>query len=267
LDELVKIVDDPPAAVSQKMSCLVLEHGAADGPANMALDEALLEMVAAGLGAVFVRTYVWTTPTLSLGYFQNLDQVRADSRFQSVPLVRRLTGGGAIWHHHELTYALVVPAGHPLARPSTGLYKVVHGAIIEGLVAVGIPAARRGESHQMVVRDQRRPLLCFTDRDPEDIVTKGVKIVGSAQRRRHGAVLQHGSLMLARSSRTPELLGVNDVAGQSVGHRDWADRLVNRIVNAMGLEPRAADIPAEATARAAELEAARYCNPAWLALR
>ncbi len=49
--------------------------------------------------------------------------------FQSVPLVRRLTGGGAIWHHHEVTYALVVPADHPLARPSTGLYQAVHAAI------------------------------------------------------------------------------------------------------------------------------------------
>jgi lipoate-protein ligase A len=116
------------------MSCLVLEHREADGPANMALDEALLDVVAAGLGAAFVRTYGWTTPTLSLGYFQHLDQARADSRFQSVPVVRRLTGGGAIWHHHELTYALVVPAGHPLVRPSTDLYAAVHGAIVEAMV-------------------------------------------------------------------------------------------------------------------------------------
>jgi lipoate-protein ligase A len=267
LNESVKVVDDRPAAVPEKMSCLVLAHQAADGPKNMALDEALLETVAAGLGAAFVRTYGWTTPTLSLGYFQNLDQVRADSRFRSAPLVRRLTGGGAIWHHHELTYALVIPSSHPLVRPSTGLYTAAHGAIVEALLELGIPAARRGESRQMVVRDQRRPLLCFTDPDPEDIVTKGVKIVGSAQRRRGGAVLQHGSLLLARSSRTPELLGVSDVAGESAGHHDWADRLVKRIVNALGLEPVAADIPAKVAARAAELEVARYRNPAWIALR
>ena len=267
MNESVKIVDDPPAALSQKTPCLVLEHRAADGPANMALDEALLEMVAAGHGVACVRTYVWTTPTLSLGYFQNLEQVRADSRFQSVPLVRRLTGGGAIWHHHELTYALVVPAGHPLVRPSTRLYNAVHGAMVEALLELGIPAVRRGESRQTIVGDQKRPLLCFTDRDPEDIVTKGVKIVGSAQRRRGGAVLQHGSLLLARSCRTPELLGVSDVAGESAGHHDWADRIVKRIINALELEPRAADIPARVAARAAELDVARYRNPAWIALR
>jgi lipoyl(octanoyl) transferase len=267
LDESVKIVDDRPARDSQKMSCLVLEHRAADGPANMALDEALLEMVAAGLGAAFVRTYAWTIPTLSLGYFQNLAQVHADPRFQSVPLVRRLTGGGAIWHHHEITYALVVPAAHPLARPSTGLYNAVHGAIVEAILELGISAARRGEFRQMVVGDRRRPFLCFTDPDPEDIVTKGVKIVGSAQRRHGGAVLQHGSFLLARSYRTPELLGVCDVAGESAGHHDWAERIVKRIVNGLDLEPHAADIPAKVAARAAELEVARYRNPAWIALR
>ena len=249
------------------MACLVIEHRAADGPANMALDEALLEMVATGPGTAFVRTYAWTIPTLSLGYFQKLDQARADLRFQSVPLVRRLTGGGAIWHHHELTYALAVPARHPLARPSTGLYNVVHGAIIEFLTELGIKASRRGESGQMVARDQRRPLLCFTDPDPEDIVTKGVKIVGSAQRRRQGAVLQHGSLLLSRSSRTPELFGVSDVAGESAGHHDWSDRLVKRIVDALGLELRLADIPAKAAAFAAELEMSRYRNSDWIALR
>ena len=122
-NQSVQIVNVAATAVSEKMTCLVLGHQTADGPANMAFDEALLETVSAGLGTALLRTYGWTTPTLSLGYFQNLDEVQADSRFQSVPMVRRLTGGGAIWHHHELTYALVVPADHPLVRPSTGLYQ------------------------------------------------------------------------------------------------------------------------------------------------
>jgi lipoate-protein ligase A len=233
----------------------------------MALDEALLEWVACGAGASCLRTYGWTTPTLSLGYFQRLVDVRADPRFQAVPLVRRVTGGGAIWHHHEVTYALVVSANHPLARPSTGLYHTVHGAIADALCAAGIAAARRGGDGGSGYGDRERPLLCFTDTDPEDIVTAGVKIVGSAQRRRGGAVLQHGSLLLARSSRTPELLGVCDVADESARNHDWSNRLLGCIPSALGLRRVDSQVPVSARDRARELEAARYQNPEWTGLR
>ena len=127
------------AGLADGMQCHVLPHETANGPVNMALDEALLERVAGGAGTAFLRTYGWTTPTLSLGYFQRLTEVQADPRFRSVPLVRRLTGGGAIWHHHEVTYALVVAANHPLAHPSTGLYEAVHAAIADALSERGSP--------------------------------------------------------------------------------------------------------------------------------
>jgi lipoyl(octanoyl) transferase len=260
-------VHEQTAGIAGEMQCHVLSHEAASGSANMALDEALLERVAGGVGTAYLRTYGWTTPTLSLGYFQRLADVQAEPRFQSVPLVRRLTGGGAIWHHHELTYALIVPAIHPLARPSTGLYQTVHAAIVHALWEVGISAVRRGEATRSGHIDKKRPLLCFTDTDPEDIVTDGVKVVGSAQRRRGGAVLQHGSLLLAHSSRTPELLGVCDVADESAGKHDWSDRLLTRIPSALGLRRLDAQVPAEARARALELQLVRYQNPAWTGLR
>jgi lipoyl(octanoyl) transferase len=245
----------------------VLPYEAAPGPVNMALDEALLERVASGAATAYLRTYGWTTPTLSLGYFQRLAEVQADPRFRSVPVVRRLTGGGAIWHDHEVTYSVVVAANHPLARPNTGLYQTVHVAIANALLEVGILAVRRGDTVGSGHRDHNRPFLCFTDTDPEDIVTNGVKIVGSAQRRRGGAVLQHGSLLLARSCRTPELLGVCDVADESAGNHDWSDRLLARIPLALGLRRVDVEVPAEARARASEHQRARYENPAWTGLR
>jgi lipoate-protein ligase A len=215
----------------------------------------------------YLRTYGWTTPTLSLGYFQRLTEVQADPRFQSVAMVRRLTGGGAIWHHHEVTYALIVTADHPLARPSTRLYHTVHAAIAVALVEAGISAARRGDAGRSGRGDQKRPVLCFTDAGPDDIVTNGVKIVGSAQRRRGRAVLQQGSLLLARSCRTPELIGVCDVAGESAGDHDWSERLLARIPSALGLRRLDAEVPVEAQVRASELERARYKNPAWTGRR
>jgi lipoate-protein ligase A len=249
------------------MICNVLPHLDADGPTNMALDEALLEMVAGGAPIAYLRTYGWTVPTLSLGYFQSIAEAQADPRFHQAPLVRRLTGGGAIWHDNEITYALVVPAIHPLARPNTKLYHAVHAAIAGALVDRGIAAARRGAFAMSLDVDRKRPLLCFTDPDPEDIVTKGAKIVGSAQRRRGGAVLQHGSLLLARSVVTPELSGICEVADEHASQHDWSSEIVDRIPRALGLRPVGTELTLKLRVRASELCRTRYQNHAWTGLR
>jgi len=260
-------VSASPVEFPTEITCHVLAYELGDGPANMALDEALLDFVASQDGAAFVRTYGWTSPTLSLGYFQNLAEARADPRWREVPIVRRLSGGGAIWHHHEVTYAVVVPASHPLARPSTRLYRAVHAAIADTLVDLGVRASPRGDAVDSRDCERTRPFLCFTDRNPEDIVTYGVKIVGSAQRRRRGAVLQHGSVLLARSCRTPELLGVCDVADLPAEPRDWSERMLERLPGALGVSHLAVRVPDEARGRATELERSRYRDPAWTGLR
>src|SRR4051794_39442135 len=145
----------------------------------MALDEALLEHVAERGDLAYLRAYGWSEATLSLGYFQRITEVEAEPRWQSAPRVRRATGGGAIWHDHELTYTLVLPANHPRARPHTALYQAVHAAIAGILRQQGVDAHRRGRGS---ARDgdgsSCRPFLCFTDGDPEDIVTDGFKVVG-----------------------------------------------------------------------------------------
>ena len=192
------------------MRCRIFPYESADGPANMALDEALLDAVAEDPSFALLRTYGWTEPTLSLGYFQAIAEADADPRWHGVPVVRRPTGGGAIWHHHELTYALVVPAVHPLARPAAPLYHAVHSALAALLRRHGVDAVPRGAGPPSPAAP--RPFLCFADRDPEDLVCQGAKIVGSAQRRRSGAILQHGSMLLRRSSITPEFPGVADLS-------------------------------------------------------
>jgi lipoyl(octanoyl) transferase len=233
----------------------------------MALDEVLLEAVGAGeLGAV-LRVYGWSVPTLSLGYFQRLSEVRADRRFSAVPVVRRPTGGGAIWHHHEVTYALALPESHLLARPSAALYRAVHGAISVGLVGLGIGAVRQGEVFSPGDCERSRPLLCFTDLSPEDIVFEGAKIVGSAQRRRGGAVLQHGSVLLARSTRTPELPGLCDVANVSAEPTEWSERLVEWITEGLSLFPQAAAIPDGIRLQASVRDVVRYRDRAWTEIR
>jgi lipoate-protein ligase A len=246
--------------------CRALPHEAADGPANMALDEALLDAVAENRQTAYVRTYAWTIPTLSLGYFQRLAEVRADPRWRSVPVVRRLTGGGAIWHHHELTYALILPADHPRARPHTAMYRAVHAAIAETLAEMGVPVDRRAHTapHET---DRVRPFLCFSDQDPEDLVYQGFKLVGSAQRRRSGAILQHGSILVAGSPHVPELRGCRDLAEVSRPCDDWSGRLRESILTAIGLESETIAVSNEIRARASELESAIYRTARWTGAR
>src|SRR5438132_7833883 len=96
----------------------VLPFTIADGPHNMAADEVLLESAVAGTGSL--RFYGWATATLSLGYFQPHGLRKSDDRLAKLPLVRRPTGGGALVHHHELTYALALPANLLSSPPLRG---------------------------------------------------------------------------------------------------------------------------------------------------
>ncbi|WP_435021027.1 lipoate--protein ligase family protein [Tundrisphaera sp. TA3] len=240
--------------------CRVLPHEVGHGPRQMALDEALLDAVAADPREAVIRTYSWSIPTLSLGYFQTIAEAESDPRWAGVPIVRRPTGGGALWHDREVTYALVVPGTHPSARPSSALYRAVHEAIAARLRDRGIPAARRGP---VTPTDGPRPFLCFTDRDSEDVVCSGAKIVGSAQRRRAGAVLQHGSLLLSRSPTTPELPGLADLAPVDPAESGWREFLLRALSDALGLRFRDDGLRPDEAARAAQLERDAYGHPSW----
>jgi lipoate-protein ligase A len=251
------------------MRCFVLPYRLDDGPANMALDEALLEAAAAEPGTAYLRTYGWRPPTLSLGYFQRASEAGPGTRWEGLPRVRRPTGGGAIWHEHELTYAIVVPGSHPFTRPNTTLYRAVHGAVLEVLRGLGLKARREGDPTPLA-RDAtvaRSPFLCFTDRDPEDIVIHGAKVVGSAQRRRRGAILQHGSILLRRSTTTPELPGVCEFLGLPGEARDWLAPVEAAIAAKLALEREWVEVPDGVRRLARDLEDRCYRDPDWTARR
>jgi lipoyl(octanoyl) transferase len=248
------------------MHCRVLPHLVLDGPGNMALDEALLESVAADPSEAAFRTYEWSEPTLSLGYFQRNADAEADPRWRAAPRVRRPTGGGAIWHHREVTYALIIPRSHPLSRRAGDLYLAVHSAIAQALKSQRIDARRRAESP--FDPPESRPFLCFLDRDPEDLVVGGIKVVGSAQRRRSGAVLQHGSLLLAASPIAPELPGVLDLApGPRTDPIDWPRLLREGIPVALDLVPGDRMLADSERESAADLERRVFRDRSWMERR
>lgn len=229
----------------------------------MAVDQWMLEEAISNAEHAWFRTYEWSTPTLSLGYFQSRAEADADPRWTDVPIVRRATGGGAIWHDRELTYALALPSTHPLARRSKETYRCVHEVVAGLMVERGVPARRRGEDGARVGRD--RPLLCFLDRDAEDLVVSGTKVLGSAQRRRAGALLQHGSLRVGNAARTPELPGLVDLfADRELPEPSgWAAPVCRRVFEALGLDAEEQAFGETQRAEVGRIARSVYLDPGW----
>lgn len=170
-----------------------------DGPTNMARDETLLTLVGSGQSPPTLRFYRWSPAAISLGYFQPIAEFESlPPPAGRLPVVRRTTGGGAILHDRELTYALVLPWSHALLKKGpNALYDHVHGIVAEFLGSHGLavapgPGTPGGCSH-------RGPFFCFERHSCFDLLADGRKLMGSAQRRTRWAVLQHGSLILERT--------------------------------------------------------------------
>jgi lipoate-protein ligase A len=244
------------------MCRIVVETTPHAGAWNMAVDEALLE-AAVDRGALQARWYRWSEATLSLGYFQPVPSAGHSPRLSGLPVVRRLSGGGAILHHHEWTYSCAIPASHPLARSPRDLYTVVHDEIIRALARFGIQTRQRGVTDPG--RDSQ--FLCFGRADAADVVAGDQKVLGSAQRRRKGAILQHGSLVLRRSEFAPEFPGIFDLSPQPVAIDSDAflGPLSDALRQALGIESRGPAIRDEISEtdrrRAAELAQTRYASP------
>ncbi|GHV89177.1 octanoyltransferase LipM [Spirochaetia bacterium] len=154
-----------------------LETGYHNGYYNMGLDEALLESVAAG-ALPCLRLYGWKPAAVSLGYFQGLEEEvdAAACEAHGIDVVRRISGGGAVFHQAELTYSIIMADTHTLAEQDINRsYMRFCAGIIEGLSLLGVEA-------------RFAPI--------NDVLVGGRKISGNAQTRRMGCILQHGTILL-----------------------------------------------------------------------
>jgi lipoate-protein ligase A len=240
---------DPPAA----------------GSWNMAVDDVLLE-AAANEGRATLRFYRWQEPTLSLGYFQTYADRWQHAASGGAAVVRRVTGGGAIVHDLELTYSIALPEGHPLALGRLRLYRAVHAALIEALASWGI----RATLFEPPTPSQNAPIepfLCFQRRSPGDVLLDGTKIAGSAQRRSRGAVLQHGSMLLARSSAAPELLGPRELADIIIEPEQLAEAWLAKLAGMLGSGCQPGKLTDSERGRAAQLAAEKHASRLWVESR
>ena len=190
---------------------VIIETEPLPGAWNMAVDESLLESAISENKAT-LRWYRWREATVSLGYFQKSADLMEDRVLSLLPAVRRLSGGGAIVHDKELTYSLQLPSSQTLFAKPEQLYDIVHHSLMNNLRETGIPVTFRGET----LRRPDEPLLCFERQDSHDLVLNGFKVLGSAQRRRRGAILQHGSLIENCSQTVPHLPGFRDLCATCV---------------------------------------------------
>ena len=240
--------------------CRLLIDPPASGPWNMATDEWLMEWSAVTGGCGW-RMYAWQEPTLSLGYFQAYEDRRGHATSLGCPVVRRMSGGGAIVHDAELTYSFAIPQRHPLTLRRRALYCAVHNSLIEALSRHGIRAClcERPDT----TPPWGLPFLCFLRRAPGDVLLGSDKIAGSAQRRSAGAVLQHGSVLLARSPAAPEIEGLQELTkrplGQSLVQETWLEALCSRL----GLNWYEQPLSRSERGRVAQLVDAKYATEAW----
>ncbi len=172
-------------------------HPAMHGQANMAVDEALYRLVGEGESSPVVRLYGFSPPTLSLGRFQRVRERLNRSRMEAegVTLVRRPTGGQAVLHDRELTYAVVLGRGHGEPFGKREVYRLIAGLLLRGLAKLGV----RGISARSRQGSPHNP-DCFASTGEYEIEGSDAhKLIGSAQMIGRHASLQHGAIPLDHS--------------------------------------------------------------------
>jgi lipoate-protein ligase A len=180
----------------------LIDTGSRDGATNMAVDEALLDGFDPEASSPVLRLYGWSPPALSLGRFQDAAEALdlAHCRARGVPVVRRITGGGVIYHADELTYAVVCAPSHiPGGTSVKESFRNLNRFLLDFYRDLGLRAAYAADAAVGSPRLGVRTSYCFAGRECFDILANGRKIGGHAQRRTRHAVFQHGSIPLEDS--------------------------------------------------------------------
>jgi lipoate-protein ligase A len=190
-----------------------IESEAADGATNMAIDQALLENTET-IHRPAMRVYGWFPYCISLGYHQSEDDIDFDlCRKKHIDVVRRPTGGRAVFHAEEVTYAVIVPQSASIFQQSiTAVYNLISLGLLTGIKKLGVPA--NFEKRPIDLHDHYKKVVsisCFSASARHEVVVDGKKLIGSAQRRLPGKILQHGSILLGSAHLTlPELIKKSD---------------------------------------------------------
>jgi lipoate-protein ligase A len=246
---------------------LFLDSGALDGAENMAVDAGLADR-ARETGEAVLRVYAWSTPTLSFGRHESVRGRFAPEalRLAGVGAVRRPTGGRVLMHQREVTYSVTAPADE--TEPLSASFGRINSLLLGALSRLGVTASLAPLGRVL------RPggAACFSEPSGGELVVGTRKLVGSAQLRERGALLQHGSILmdddqpriaeLASGPVSPPLPAatLRDSLGRGLSYEEVRDALRGALGDAIGdtdlLDER------EAAARAAP-HRARFASAEW----
>ena len=241
----------------------------------MAIDEAIWQGVAEGRVPPTLRLYAWEPPCLSLGRHQSADEVDREALAAAgYGLVRRPTGGRAILHIDELTYSVAAPLTDPRVRGDilTSCQRLSQG-LLAALALLGVQAT----AHQQKPSADIGP-VCFETPGEFEIVVGGRKLIGSAQARGRGALLQHGALPLtgdiARICRfltvPPDPTRVRsgattlaEVLGREVSWDEAARAVADGFAHALGIQLEKGELTPWEVTVAQQLRQEKYTSDTW----
>ena len=265
----------------------LINTGVSDGAANMAIDEAIMRSVAEDRSPPTLRFYGWAPPCVSVGYSQSVrKEVDLDRcRERGYTWVRRPTGGRALLHIDELTYSIVAPQGEArVAGDIITSYRRLSLGLVEGLRTLhgGVVQADRMETDGGL----EKSAACFDVPSHYEVTAYGRKLVGSAQVRRNGVVLQHGALPLEGDiSRLVDVLALPEpdrvalrdklleraialdvVVGRVVPFDEAVEALIRGFGSALNLEFTPGEL-SQYEREAAERLMSRYTGDEWTHIR
>lgn len=273
----------------------LIESGFADGATNMAVDEAIAAAVASGNQPPTLRLYGWRPPAVSLGYHQELDEgIDRDAvATRGYGIVRRPTGGRAILHADELTYSFcirqdAIRGGHSTMES----YREISRGIIAGLellgAAVSLGADEDGpgpnfsgqDTYATEGADAAKP-ICFAKTARCDLQSAGRKVVGSAQVRRNGGILQHGSIpitidledqvavmpgsdgRMARKVLAGAAMSVSELLGRPITYDELSAAVAGGFADTFEVAMARQELSPEESAEAERLYEERYATAEW----
>ena len=251
---------------------------------NMAMDEKLLDWHSEGKIPPVLRFYGWKPAGISVGYFQKTSgkiDINAAENY-GIELVRRLTGGRAVLHDQELTYSVLVSEDYPeMPRSIKEAYMVISKGLLEGFKELGIHAEFSIPQGKLQTTDSA---VCFEEPSWYELVVEGKKAAGSAQTRKKGVILQHGSVPLnvdeiklfdlfiypnervkdrARQAFGDNAVAINELAKQPYTFEDASAAFKTGFERGLNIELVPFKLSEEQLAEVTELAENKYRNSEW----